>query len=81
MQLKLIKYHPLFAYSVGDVFEVNEKDTKHLLDGKYAVPASDDDQLEKLIAKEEEDRADKDAQAALNDASIKSKPGKNKNKN
>jgi hypothetical protein len=36
--LKLIKYHPRYAYSVGDEFEVNEKDTKELLDGGYAVP-------------------------------------------
>jgi hypothetical protein len=40
MLLRLIKYHPLFAYSVGDEFEVNEKDTQTLLDGEYAVPAS-----------------------------------------
>jgi hypothetical protein len=38
MTLKLVKYHPLFAYSVGDEFQVNEKDTQHLLDGGYAVP-------------------------------------------
>lgn len=38
MLLRLIKYHPLFAYSVGDEFEVSEKDTQTLLDGKYAEP-------------------------------------------
>jgi hypothetical protein len=41
MKLHLIKYHPQFAYSVGDQFEVNDADTKTLLDGGYAVPASE----------------------------------------
>lgn len=38
MVLKLVKYHPQFAYSVGDEFTVNEKDTKILLEGGYAMP-------------------------------------------
>lgn len=38
MELQLIKYHPLFAYSVGDKFQVSEGNTKILLDGGYAVP-------------------------------------------
>jgi hypothetical protein len=38
--LKLKKYHDLFAYSVGDVFQVNDKDTDLLLKGEFAVEAS-----------------------------------------
>lgn len=38
MKLRLVKYHPQFAYSVGDEFKVNDADTKTLLDGKYAEP-------------------------------------------
>jgi hypothetical protein len=38
MKIKLIKYHPQFAYSVGDVFEVNDRDTEILLSGNYAEP-------------------------------------------
>jgi hypothetical protein len=38
MLIRLIKYHPLYAYSVGDEFEVNEEHTQILLDGKYAEP-------------------------------------------
>jgi hypothetical protein len=37
--LKLIKYHPLFSYSVGDEFEVSDADKKFLLEGGFAVPA------------------------------------------
>jgi hypothetical protein len=50
--LKLVKYHPLFAYSVGDIFEVSEADAKILLDGKYAVEATEDDVLEAEINSE-----------------------------
>lgn len=57
--LKLIKYHPLFAYSVGDVFEVNERDTKTLLDGKYAVEATEDDILGIEIEKENKEKGNK----------------------
>lgn len=46
MLLQLIKYHPLFAYSKGDQFEVNDEDTKTLLEGKYAVPVGDHAQIE-----------------------------------
>jgi hypothetical protein len=35
--LKLVKYHPQFAYSVGDVFEVSESDSKYLLENEFAV--------------------------------------------
>ncbi len=38
--LKLVKFHPRFAYDPGDVFEVDEANTKFLLDNKYAVKAS-----------------------------------------
>jgi hypothetical protein len=38
--LKLKKYHDLFAYSVGDVFQVNQKDTEILLKGGFAEEAS-----------------------------------------
>lgn len=48
MKLKLVKYHPLYAYSVGDQFEVNEEHTKVLLEGKYATPVENDDKAEKL---------------------------------
>lgn len=37
MKIKLVKYHPEFAYSVGDEFQVSESHTKLLLDGGYAV--------------------------------------------
>lgn len=37
MKIKLVKYHPAYAYSVGDEFEVNEAHTNLLLDGGYAV--------------------------------------------
>lgn len=44
--LKLIKYHPQYAYSVGDVFEVNKKDTEYLLKEKYATEATADEVAE-----------------------------------
>jgi hypothetical protein len=44
--LKLVKYHPLFAYSVGDEFEVGESDTKILIEGGYAVEISKKTQKE-----------------------------------
>lgn len=79
--LKLVKYHPLFAYSVGDTFEVNETDTKTLLDGKYAIRLSqeqaEEKQLEQMIAEEEAEKAtDKGAESALNEAKTKTKPSK-----
>jgi hypothetical protein len=78
--LKLVKYHPLFAYSVGDVFEVNEKDTKTLLEGGYATRISkgqaEEEQLEQMIAEEAEKATDKGAGAALSEAKEKSKPKK-----
>jgi hypothetical protein len=71
MKLKLVKYHPLFAYSVGDEFEVLPHDEKTLLDGKYAVPVSAHVEVEKAT--------DQGAESALEEAKEKSKPGKNKN--
>lgn len=82
--LKLIKYHPLFAYCVGDVFKVNEADTKILTEEGYAVPATEDEASEaqakanaeddaKLLKEmeEAETATDKAAESALNDAKNK----------
>jgi hypothetical protein len=71
MTLKLIKYHPLFAYSVGDVFEVNDSDTNKLLEGKYAVPVDGADI---------ETASDKEAAQALNDAKVYNTTQSKKNK-
>jgi hypothetical protein len=60
VKLQLVKYHPLFAYSVGDKFEVNDADTKLLLDGKYAVPASE--KAENASSKEKKETATGKAQ-------------------
>jgi hypothetical protein len=77
MKLKLVKYHPLFAYSVGDVFEVNEADTKHLLDGKYAEPlgeaAKEEKKEEPRQEPEAENASDQNAGAALEQAKANDK--------
>lgn len=57
--LKLVKYHPLFAYSVGDVFEVNEKDTETLIKGGFAIEATEDDILGVEIEKEKKEKEPK----------------------
>ena len=63
MKLRLIKYNPLFAYSVGDQFEVNEADTKTLLDGNFAVPAGQKvDKVENAESKEKKQYSTSKAQ-------------------
>ena len=79
--LKLIKYHPLFAYSVGDVFQVNEADTEYLKKEGYAEDATEEEAaqaLEKLDSEEfnrleRNEAIDKQANAALNEAKGRSK--------
>lgn len=65
MKIKLIKYHPKFAYSVGDVFEVPPIKEAILLDGGYAVPVEE----VKISGDEEiETATDKVAEKSLHEA-------------
>lgn len=73
MKIKLVKYHPLFAYSVGDVFEVNKKDTEYLLGSAYAVEASKND-AEKAEEEEFARLEAEEAKAKIETASEKIKP-------
>lgn len=78
MKLKLVKYHPKFAYSVGDVFEVPPVKEAILLDGGYAVPVEEEKPKTTESKPEGEDASDKEASAALDEAKQNSKPFKNK---
>lgn len=79
--LQLIKYHPLFAYSVGDRFKVNAEDENLLIEGGYAVRVSEElteEELEAQIKAEEEAKrvaAEEAAKKAATEANTKD-PGK-----
>jgi hypothetical protein len=38
MKVKIIKYHPLFAYDVGDIAPLIESDAQRLIESGHAVP-------------------------------------------
>jgi hypothetical protein len=90
MRIKLIKYHPLYAYSVGDVFEVNEEHTKYLLEEKYAEAVDSDEPKQVEVKIEDnppitqdivENASDKPAELALNAAKENDKKGNQNHQN
>lgn len=56
-KVKFVKYHPLFAYSVGDTAELLESDVEALIKSEHVVEISD----EKFEADSEKGSADETA--------------------